>query len=98
MAKTFVARIAPVDAQFPAGTPAQGGFLWTLSGPVPQSQTTPGPEATFTVDPGEWVLVCQVIDVNGGPLGGPSRPAAFTVTEDTVTVQIVTDGEISITF
>lgn len=100
MAKTVTARVPTSDLQVPVGSPPQGVFRWTLTGPagerVLESQE---PEVVFDVEPGAYTLVCQAMGADGVALiGGPSRPASFEIGEDTVTVKVVTDGDITITF
>lgn len=98
MAKTITAAITPTDMQVPAGSPAQGPYRWTLTGPSASEQDTAEPTATFTVEPGDYTLVVHALDANLAPLGGPSKAATFTIAADTVTVKVVTDGDITITF
>ena len=98
MAKTFTASIPTSDLVVPAGGPAQGPYRWTLTGAAEQTQDTAEPTAQFTVEPGDYTLTVQAFAADGSPLGGPSKPATFTIAADTVTVKVVTDGDITITF
>lgn len=97
MAKTFTATVPVAPMDFPVGT-GQGPYRWTLTGPSGETRDTPDPSAVFTVEPGDYTLAVQAFAADGATAIGPvSGTASFTISADTVTLNVVA-GDITITF
>jgi hypothetical protein len=86
MSKTVVVVLETVDTSFPAGSPAQGGIVFSLSsGATAQTITAAPYSATFTDVPvGTWTASAQAVDVNGAAVGAAATSAEFTIMDDSV--------------
>lgn len=96
MLATIIVQTQPMA--FPLGTT---GGPWRIAvnsvdGTVSQSVDSGEPTAKFSLQPGEYQVSAQRLDVNGSPLG-PSVSASFTV-EAPTTVQIDVANGIVVAF